>query len=658
TIAVASTDASGNTTTVSRSVSVDSVPPTADITYPSDGAAVGGSLLIAGTANDANFKEYALRFGPGENPTAWGVITATSTTPVDASTLGTWNTSNLFGTYTIRLNVTDTFGNGAEKTRVVNVGNACTLSGTITKGQWKMLSLPGKPLDPVPSSFLGTSRYETQRWDPAMEVSDPHLYNYKRSFLIDDAGIGFWVKPYEQDITYNVPSWIPDTTAEFEIHLYEGWNQIGVPFNREMAWDLVSVRSSATGEEKGMAEAVTAGWIDGSFYGYASGGYVQKGTGNSMSPYEGYFVRAYTGVDLLVDPGAGLPGGIAALIVRPRYDWKIQVSAETRTANDTDNFAGIMKGADDEFDAFDSGEPPVVSPYVSVYFNNENWQRNAGRFTSDIRSGTAPAMEGGQTLEKEWKFTVQTDTGDNTVRLRLYNAATSPPSSAETLPANYGITVRDTVTGEEFDPRTKPEYTFTYRDGEGGKREFILKAVRLAAAREEDRTLSLPAGWNLIAVPLEPENTDVRAQLGDDLNDIVVFQYYEREMYNPESPEHVDVQAGIGYWIYLEAPATVDFRGAPTNTSTPVGVPLAKGWNLIGNPYETQIVFGDNILVTKDGETLALGAAVRRGWLAVPMYTYENGTGDYAKIDAGGVLAPWRGYIIKALERCEITIAP
>lgn len=657
TITATAKDAAGNVSTPPEelNVAVDSIPPTALIDSPVEGASLVGSVSVQGTADDTNFTEYSLHYGPGTSPTAWGTVTATSTIPVDGGTLGTWDTSRLYGPYTLRLIAEDSYGHVTVLDRHVSVGNADTLGALLPRGQWTMLALPGEPHQTDPRLFLGDSRYEAQWWDPTDTEPDPYLLNYKRAgeFVISGAGFGFWVKPYEQDISFSVGAWVTDTTEDYPITVRTGWNQVGAPYDRSryspakpaIVWGNFRMKRT-TGEEKTMAEAVAAGWINSSFYAYRNGAYVELGAGDTLAPYEGYFVKAYVDGELLINPGAGMPEGVAR-IIRPQYEWKVQIAAESASGRDDANYAAMVRGATDEFDPMDSGEPPIVRPYVSVYFPNHGWSRNAGKYAKDVRGAEMKSPEEGRAPEKEWRFVVETSSPGEEVRLRV-------PNTGE-LPLNYEFSIRDTVTGHEYDPRTYAQYTFS---DASGSREFVLKARKLGTLPEVELPVDMPAGWSMISVPLEPEETDIRAQLGDDLDQITVFQYYDREMYHPESEEKVDIQAGIGYWMHLEVAQRVDFKGVRTDASKPVEVPLVVGWNLIGNPYEDDMAFGDNVSVRAMGEEVALSEAVGRGWVAVPMYTYMNPEARYMEVGQGDTLKAWRGYAIRALVACDIIMKP
>lgn len=66
---------------------------------------LSGVVTLTGAAEGTGFTSYTLEYGVGTDPTSWTNI-ATSTTPVSpVNTLGTWNTTGLVGTYTIRIRV-------------------------------------------------------------------------------------------------------------------------------------------------------------------------------------------------------------------------------------------------------------------------------------------------------------------------------------------------------------------------------------------------------------------------------------------------------------------------------------------------------------------------------------------------------------------------
>ena len=621
-------------------VAPDSTPPAAAISSPAAGAALSGMVSISGSAFEPNFASYTLYYGPGTAPAAWGIF-ATSSTPVTSGVLGTWNTRDLFGTYTIRLRAVDTSGNAAEQTVSVRVINSSSLAGSVPKDRWTMMSFPGVPSSRNPRTIFGSAiNYEVQQWDPADTDASDYLRQYQLTFPLETAGEGFWVKPYGNDLPYNVNMSFTDTTREYAMPLKAGWNQVGCPYNRPegMQWGNVKVKNKVTGEVVTLTEANARGWMDADLNEYVNNTYVSRGAGTVMPTLKAYFLKAYIDVDLLFDPREGR--GAVARIVRPKYEWKLDLAAETAGARDAQNSAAALAGAAAEYDPADSGEPPTVEPYVSLYFDNSDWKRNAGRYKEDSRP---PASVGTETA---WFFTVETSETGKPVTVSV--AATS------VLPYNYSFVMRDEETGAEFDPKQAADYSYT--DDGTGRRRFSLRATKTAEAGTVSLARDFPPGWSLFSVPLEPVPTEVRAQLGDDLKTVQVFQYYDSALYEPDSPERVDLQAGIGYWIHLDETTKLDFAGEPTDENAPVEIPLAAGWNLIGNPYTAEITFGEGLLARRAGETVTLQQAMDAGWLAREIYGFNNETGGFENHGAETPMSPWKGYAVKALQPCTLIV--
>jgi hypothetical protein len=640
TITVQVKDAALNTTTAARTVAVDSIKPGAVIASPAQGASILGAVTVTGSATDTNFTQYALYYGPGTSPTAWGTVTATSTIAVSSGALGAWDTSSLYGDYTLRLAVVDSFGNVTQATRTINVGNGGIFTHTLPVDTWTMVSVPGIPYNPDPAQWFGSTRFEVQRWDPAMAAPDPYLYQYRRTFSVS-AGQSFWVKPYDTPITYSVNAWVPDTTQPFEIPVSAGWNQIGNPYNRAIAWNMFQFRDTASGVAKSIPDAIAANLIDSSIYSYSSNNYNQLGAADALQPETGYFMKAFVNGALIIEPGAGRPGGVARM-VRARYDFKLQLAAQGAGLRDTDNFAGVLLTSSDGHDPADAGEPPLVEPYLTLHFPHEDWpERVAGRYASDLRP--APG-DTGETM-KTWTFVVETSEPNTPVTVSWPNA--------HTVPDNYEVTVTDVETGDIINPKIRESYQYTATGG--APRVFRLAARKVGAAAARELAITLAPGWNLISVPLEPENTDARAQLGDDMRNPAIYQYYNLEYYNPDSAQRVDIQAGLGYWIYADSAVDVDFEGAPTNPAEPLDVPLARGWNLIGNPFATPVAFDDTLAVVSDGRAMPLSEAAAAGLVEARIFRYNTQAGGgYEVLGPGAALEPWQGYIIKALTNCTL----
>ena len=98
--------------TTSVTVEVDRLRPEVEILSPAENEQVRQRIEIRGTADDQNFKEYTIEYGPGESPDTWFPISKppTFSTPVTRDVLALWDAPNLSGRYTLRLIVEDTAG--------------------------------------------------------------------------------------------------------------------------------------------------------------------------------------------------------------------------------------------------------------------------------------------------------------------------------------------------------------------------------------------------------------------------------------------------------------------------------------------------------------------------------------------------------------------
>ncbi|MDH3650418.1 MAG: Ig-like domain repeat protein, partial [Saprospiraceae bacterium] len=116
-IFVLATDACGNTSQEWVDVEVDNTPPAVNINYPLPGDAISNILEVKGTASDQNFQDYILAAGQAE----YAPIEEEDR-PVEAGSLGRWNTFGLEGLWTLRLTATDLVGNRREVTVQIDMG--------------------------------------------------------------------------------------------------------------------------------------------------------------------------------------------------------------------------------------------------------------------------------------------------------------------------------------------------------------------------------------------------------------------------------------------------------------------------------------------------------------------------------------------------------
>jgi len=624
---------------------VDETAPELDITSPAASQtfefSVDGSRSVSftGSAFDANGIEWDISFGPGTNPGDTDLESfATGSTTVSAASLGTWNTDNYAGTYTIRLTATDDRGNQAETTVTIIITNIDTISGTIPLQQWVLASTPIYPDPDDPASMFGTGHtYRVYRWNPENEY-DPDFGRYESVDQITAAD-GYWIKVYEPGaLNYSYTGTLVDTSTNYIVQVKEGWNQVGTPFNRSFPWGDMVVRYQ--GQEYDLTTAAVMGLLSDTLQGYDSdlGSWTQHDRYSQMQTQKGYNLRAYEDVELLFDPQAAVDSQRirqTAKVIRQPFSYRAKISARAANSADVDNYFGTINEADDEFDRFDL-EEPFKAPgdsFTSLYFDNKTWERNAGRYTNDIRPP-------GDSVEKTWKFNVETNESGETVTLTW--------SPADLPTSRYSFTLVNTDTGERIDMAAQDSYSFV-PEGDGvASGHFRIEVGKLEGSQEMKR-YTLKPGWNLISVPIEPEMTSAIVQLGDDLPFLNVFQYYDGKMYKPDE---ADIQAGIGYWVHVSKNSEIDIEGLPV--ASEIQVPLKPGWNIIGNPFEKPLPWGDNITILTGSQRLTLSQAIANDIIPDKLYRYVDG--KYEPVASGTSLQTWAGYFLKVPGDCTIVL--
>jgi hypothetical protein len=99
----------------------------AEIESPGPETPVGGIVNVTGSAMLDDFRRLDLEVGAGPSPTVWTKITDGRTEGVDHALLGVWDASRYPpGRYTLRLTVSDSFGNSIQRQAPVIVGGQAT----------------------------------------------------------------------------------------------------------------------------------------------------------------------------------------------------------------------------------------------------------------------------------------------------------------------------------------------------------------------------------------------------------------------------------------------------------------------------------------------------------------------------------------------------
>ncbi len=146
-------------------------------------------------------------------------------------------------------------------------------------------------------------------------------------------------------------------------------------------------------------------------------------------------------------------------------------------------------------------------------------------------------------------------------------------------------------------------------------------------------------GWNLISLPLQPVINLTSDVIGDDVSQFYLVYEYGASTGYTQAPT---VNAGKAYWLASLETLTVDVTGHSLTDTTII--PLANGWNLIGNPFVFDIP-KTAIGVRNNGNTVDFQTAVSSGWVSAILYGYRAENGSYSIEDT---LRAWSGHWVAA----------
>ncbi len=161
--------------------------------------------------------------------------------------------------------------------------------------------------------------------------------------------------------------------------------------------------------------------------------------------------------------------------------------------------------------------------------------------------------------------------------------------------------------------------------------------------------IELNAGWNLISLNTQPDNTSIDTVLGPisgKYSSAWAFMNNSWRIYAPSIPGLSNLstmEAGWGYWINMNESETLSISGSQPSNS----ISLVSGWNLVGYPCSTSMSI-DDALESIMGKYTSVWVFMDVGW---KLYNPANaGFSDLT------IMEPGYGYWINATEACTWTL--
>jgi len=318
------------------------------------------------------------------------------------------------------------------------------------------------------------------------------------------------------------------------------------------------------------------------------------------------------------DPDCGAPSAVP---------FSVTITASNGITMDAGNVLGTHAEAVDGQDDLDIPSAPTPpADFVQASFPHPEWLSPFGpNFDHDIRATFDQTQEG-----RTWIMQVGTDMLDEPITLDFTVTSGSVPI----------LDLRDHDTGAVIHLNdTGMQYTYLPNPSGWNTFDVLVGATGLPpvvpALREMD------TGWNLIGMPLVPNDASLGAVVLDDASGLVYAIKHDQVVGYRTVPESELLSQGRGYWIGASSPFV--WRMTGERDTGAISIPLDAGWNMIGYPlwFPSHV---NGITVQHAGSDYAWGDAVGAGLVDGSLYDY-NGSTYVPTTD----LAAWHGYWLAAL---------
>ncbi|MBT7617435.1 MAG: T9SS type A sorting domain-containing protein [Calditrichaeota bacterium] len=167
----------------------------------------------------------------------------------------------------------------------------------------------------------------------------------------------------------------------------------------------------------------------------------------------------------------------------------------------------------------------------------------------------------------------------------------------------------------------------------------INRAVRnmTISAVEGEIDEPLIGGWNMVSFPLNADDPDVNAVIGDDLIENAIFAVYSFGYW--VGFERVqEIECGPGYWMVVAHDTSFFSMEGEANLDT-VEIDLTIAWNMIGCPFPTEVSLSD-VLYRFEDQLYTEDEAVEAELITPMLYGYRQQRGYFESQK----LSPFYGY--------------
>lgn len=306
----------------------------------------------------------------------------------------------------------------------------------------QMLAAPVIPADAHPATLLGlsTSALRYGRWSPVLGAYEKYAGEPLPPSLNLALGRGFFVNL--PNATAVSPAGNVAPAGDFDVELVVGWQQLGNPFRAPLDYADSTVTYNGTTMDLISADAAGVvrswGWV----YNSSTNGYELVhptfGATTLVAPWRGFWVYAEQACTLTL----ARPAGTTQTSATPSSaapapgEWVVQLVAQGAGNVDSANYFGVSSTGNGIL------SPPAPGDGVELSFE--------GAPGLDQSVSTATALYGSDGNRLSWNVRVNWGEGQGRIALRW------PDLSS--VPARYGLTLRDPSTGATVSMRHQSGY--------------------------------------------------------------------------------------------------------------------------------------------------------------------------------------------------------
>jgi hypothetical protein len=210
---------------------------------------------------------------------------------------------------------------------------------------------------------------------------------------------------------------------------------------------------------------------------------------------------------------------------------------------------------------------------------------------------------------------------------------------------NISVTA-STKVSVEIEPRVT-DYTMSIDyDGDGVTDEEKSPDVNETIDVEQNSyTIQLHSGWNLISIPLVPEDTNIDSVFSSMAgNYSIVWTTTSTggwKSSNQTFGKLTEITVDKGYLIYMTAPDTLVIEGTKPDTTT---IDLVNGWNLVGYPSRT----------TRSITDVLSGVSYDVVWTTTSTGGWKSSNQAFGKLTD---MSPGKGYTVYAQTSGSYTVS-